>query len=387
MNRHRTLGLILSFTPMLFIGACSSPDLECLVYIGTYTGHGSDGIYAYRFNAVKGDVSSIGLVAKTENPTFMTIDQDGRFLYAVNEVDSFRNASSGAVSVFVIDRESGKLDLLQQVPSLGAGPAHLSLDKSGRYLLVANYNGGNVAAFPVKKDGTLGSYTAFIQDVGSGPDASRQAGPHAHFIGVVRNNRFAMVADLGIDKVLIYRFDSINGSLTKSDVGSIALNPGDGPRHIAFAPSGNLVYVVNELTSTVSTFSFEGETGKMQLLETVSTLPDNASGSNTTAEIRIDATGRYLYVSNRGDDSIVVFSIKPDGKLIPMEWVPTEGKGPRHFEIDPTGQWLFVANQNSNSMKLFRIDQTNGRLIQTNQLIEQVSPVCVQFLSLQQNSY
>lgn len=373
------LSMIKLLPLILFVGACSRPTQQ-IVYVGTYTGHGSDGIYAYRFNPANGDISSIGLVAKTENPTFITIDPDGRFLYAVNEVDSFQYEASGAVSVFAIDRESGKLNLLQQIPSLGAGPAHLSLDKSARYLLVANYNGGSAAVFPRKSDGTLGTHTAFIQDAGSGPNTGRQLGPHAHFIGVNQSNKFAMVADLGIDQVLVYRFDPDHGSLTLSNPGSVASNPGDGPRHIAFAPSGNLVYVVNELSSTVGAFSFDGETGKIQLLETVSTLPNNASGSNTAAEIRIDSKGQHLYVSNRGDDSMAVFSINSDGKLIPMEWIPTGGKGPRHFEIDLTGQWLFVANQNSNNVRLFRIDPHNGRLMQTLQSFDLVSPVCIRFL-------
>jgi 6-phosphogluconolactonase len=386
MEQFRTLGLMLLLAPILFASACSTPDEQYIVYVGTYTGHGSDGIYAYRFDPVKGDMSSIGLVARTENPSFFTIDPDGRFLYAVNEIDTFQHASSGAISVFAIHRESGKLDLLQQIPSLGAGPAHLSLDRSGRHLLVANYGGGNVSVFPKKEDGTLGPQTSFIQDTGSGPNTQRQAGPHAHFIGVAPDNRYAMVADLGIDKVLVYQFDAIKGSLKPSDMGSVALNPGDGPRHIAFAPSGKFIYVVNELTSTVTTFSFEPETGKMLPLKTLSTLPEDFSGSNTTAEILIDAKGQYLYVSNRGDDSIVVFNIDSDGKLIPVEWISTGGKGPRHFEIDPTGQWLFVANQNSNSIKLFRVDQASGRLIQTEKAFNLVSPVCIGFVSMEIDS-
>lgn len=386
MNISRVLRIVLLFIPMLLAGACSNPDRGYIAYVGTYTGHGSDGIYAYRFDPIEGTLSALGLVAKTENPSFITIDPGGRFLYAVNEIDSFANKSSGAVSVFAINSASGKLDLLQQIPSLGANPAHLSLDKSAGYLMVANYTGGNVAVFPRNNDGTLGSETAFVQDVGSGPNIERQEGPHAHFIGVTPDNQFALVADLGVDKVLLYRFDQHTGSLKASDPPSVSLNPGDGPRHIAFAPSGNFMYVVNELTSTVTLFSFGAANGNSQPLETVTTLPKTFSGLNTTAEILTDTKGKYLYVSNRGDNSIVVYSIEDDARLTPLEWIPTGGMGPRYIGIDPTGRWLFAANQNSNNIKLFRIDQASGRLTATDRSVELNAPVCIKFLPLELNS-
>jgi 6-phosphogluconolactonase len=361
--------------------ACA-PDKLSMVYVGTYTGQGSDGIYAYRFNPDNGDLRKVGLVAITDNPSFLTIDSAGRFLYAVNELDSFENKSSGAVSVFAINRETGELDLLQQINSLGAAPAHLSLDKSGRYLMVANYNGGNVAVFPVKRDGLLGLRTSLIQDSGSSVNPDRQAGPHAHFIRVANDNKFAMVADLGIDQVLVFRFDSNTGSLTPADSGIVKLKPGSGPRHIAFSPSGKHTYVLNELTSTVTTFSYEPETGRMLEKQTISALPKNFSGINTAAEIVTDAKGKFLYVSNRGDNSIGLFSINSnDGILTPVEWISSGGKIPRNFEIDPTGQWLIAANQDSDNLVLFRIDQATGRLIQTAQTTGVNSPVCIRFIS------
>ena len=375
--------LVLFLFLILIFYACTNSDQTQLVFVGTYTGTGSEGIYAYRFNPEKCELSKIGLVAKTDNPSFITIDPDGQFLYSVNETDSFQNEPTGSVSVFAINRESGRLTLLQRIPSLGAGPAHLSLDSSSRHLMVANYNSGNAAVFPIGKDGRLDPHTAFIQNTGSGVNPDRQSGPHAHFIQATSDNRFVMIADLGIDRVLVYGFDGISGSLTPIDSGFVKLDPGSGPRHIAFHPSGRYVYVLNELTSAVTVFSYESETGRMQKKQTVSTLPGNFHGENTAAEIAVDAKSQFLYLSNRGDDSIGLFSINSkDGSLMPVGWISSGGKTPRHFEIDPTGQWLLAANQNSNNIVLFRIDQVSGKLIQTSLSSDLISPVCIRFLSM-----
>ena len=368
---------------VLLVTAAEALAAEYLVYVGTYTGKGSEGIYAYRFDPATGETSSVGLAAATDNPSFLAVDPNGRFLYAVNELDTFRNEPTGAVSVFAIDRESGKLKLLQQVSSLGAGPAHLSLDKSGRYLMVANYNGGNVAVFPIGNDGRLGRHSAFVQDVGSSVNPERQAGPHAHSIQVTNDNRFAIAADLGLDKLLVYRFDANTGSLTPGSPEFVEVDPGAGPRHVAFAPSGKFVYVVNEMASTVTVFAYKPGPGTLHRIQTIPTLPKNFAGKNTAAEIAVDAKGRFLYVSNRGNDSIAVFSIDPDnGTLKSLEWVPSGGKTPRNFVIDPTGKWLFAANQDSNNIKLLRIDQRSGRLTPTNRSLKVVSPVCVCIVSL-----
>jgi len=380
MKHNRILNLAFILFPILFLHACSEPHHKCLVFVGTYTGKGSEGIYAYSFNPANGNMKPLGLVAKTENPSFITIDSKGRFLYTVNETDSFHNKQSGAVSVFAINKESGKLTLLQQISSLGAAPAHLSLDKSARYLMVANYNGGNSVVFPVGRDGKLGEHTAFIQNTGSGPNPKRQTGPHAHYIRVTNDNLYVMIADLGIDKILKYRFDAGNGSLFPIDSGFVKLDPGSGPRHIAFPPSGKFIYVLNELSSTITSFSYESETGRMLAKQTISTLPKIFHGENTAAEIALDATGKFLYVSNRGADNIGLFSINSkNGSLTPVEWVSTGGETPRSFEIDPTGHWLFVANQNSDNIVLFRIDQASGQLSQTSQTVKIVSPVCINF--------
>ena len=380
LRRLRILTL-LSLLTVLLVAAPQALASEYLLYVGTYTGKGSEGIYAYRFDPAAGETRSVGLVAATENPSFLAVDPNGRFLYAVNELDTFRNEPTGALSVFAVDRQSGKLKLLQQVSSLGAGPAHVSLDKSARYLMVANYNGGNVAAFPIGNDGRLGRHSAFVQHVGSSVNPDRQTGPHAHSIQVTNDNRFVLAADLGLDRLLVYRFDAGTGSLTPGSPKFVEVDPGAGPRHVAFAPSGKFVYVVNEMTSTVTVFAYNPAAGTLHRVQTVPTLPKDFTGKNTAAEIAVDAKGRFLYVSNRGNDTIAVFGIDQDnGSLESPEWVPSGGKTPRNFVIDPTGHWLFAANQDSNNIELLRIDERSGRLAPTNRSLKVVSPVCALFV-------
>jgi 6-phosphogluconolactonase len=363
----------------IFLSSCNKSSQEYLVFVGTYTGSGSEGIYSFRFNLETGTVGPAELAANTENPSFLAIDSQGKYLYAVNEIDTFNGESAGAVSVFEIE-QSGKLELQQQVSSQGAGPAHLSLDNTGKFLLVANYNGGNSAIFPVKEDGSLGHFTAFIQDEGSGLDPNRQSGPHAHFIRTTIDNRFVMVADLGIDRVMIYRFNKADGSLSPNDPGFVGLEPGCGPRHFAFSPSGSHLYVLNELSSSVAVFDFDPATASVRSRQTISTLPENFEGGNTAAEILVDMEGRFLYTSNRGDNSIVQFAIDHDhGELKAVDWVPSGGRTPRNFAIDPTGRWLFAANQDSDNIILFRIDQENGRLTRTLESMSIDAPVCICF--------
>jgi len=362
--------------------SCESENNKYLVFIGTYTGNGSEGIYSFKFNPETGDISSTELSSVTDNPSFIAIDPCGQFLYAVNELDTFKNEPTGAVSVFKIDCESGKLKLIQQVSSLGGAPAHLSLDKSGKFLLVANYNGGNFSVFPINNDGKLGKHSAFVQNAGSSVNPERQSAPHAHFIQVTDDNRFVMVADLGLDKILIFQFDAANGLLKPNDPDFISVDTGAGPRHFVFTPSGKYFFVLNELSSTITVFDFDATTAALQSKQTISTLPQNFNGTNTAAEILVDSKGKFLYASNRGNDSIVQFSIDPiTGILTPVAWVSSGGKTPRNFAIDPSGEWLFSANQNSNNILLFRIDNESGRLMNTDQVINVGSPVCISFMS------
>lgn len=383
MRGFQRPALIPLLSVILLIGGGAVLADECFVYVGTYTGQESEGIHVFRFDPATGDSGPIALAAVTDHPSFLAIDPTGRFLYAVNELETFRGEPSGTVSVFELDRGSGKLKPIQRVSSLGAGPAYVSLDRSGRFLMVANYNGGNCAVFPVGKDGRLKPRSAFVQDAGSSVNRERQAGPHTHAIQATRDNRFVLVADLGIDQVLLYRFDERDGTLTPGSPAFVKAEPGSGPRQVAEAPSGKFVYVLNELSSTVTVCAFEPASGALREKQTVSTLPEPFTGTNTAAEIEVEARGRFLYVSNRGDDSLVVFGIDPDsGELKVLERVPCGGRTPRHFALDPTGRWLMVANQDTNDIHLFRIDPVSGRLTATSGAWKVPRPVCVSFAPL-----
>ncbi len=353
-----------------------------LVYVGTYTGAESKGIYAYRYDAGTGDLTSLGLVAETTNPSFVAVDPGHHFLYAVNEVDKYQEKASGGVSAFAIDPKTGKLSFLNEVPSGGADPCYIALDKTGKYVLVANYTGGNVAVFPLLKDGRLGEASAFVQHAGSGPNHERQEGPHAHWIEVTSDNRFAVAADLGLDELLVYRFDGAKGSLTPNDPPFAKVDAGAGPRHFAFHPDGKFAYVVNELKSTVNAFTYDSKNGVLHSVQTISTLPVGFNGKNDTAEIEVHPNGKFVYASNRGHNSIVVFAVDAKkGTLTPVEDVSTQGKTPRNFKIDPTGSRLFVANQDSGEIVVFRIDPKTGRLTASGQVLKAPSPVDIKFVA------
>jgi len=373
---------LLLLTPSARLAAKPPAKGKLLLYIGTYTGQYSKGIYGYRFDAGSGRLSPLGLVAETTNPSYLAIHPSRRFLFAVNEVDDLEGHKVGSVSAFAIDAKTGKLTLLNTVSSRGADPCYVAVDKTGKYLLAANYGGGNVAAFPVGDDGRLGEASAFIQHAGHGTNPERQEGPHAHSINLSPDNRFAVAADLGLDQLLVYRFDATKGSLAANDPPFAKLHPGAGPRHFDFHPRGKFAYAICEMGSTVTAFAYDAAGGVLKELQTISTLPKDYSGSNDDADIHVHPSGKFLYGSNRGHDSIVVFAIDPaQGTLTPVEHVPTQGKTPRNFGIDPTGSYLFAANQNSDNIVVFRIDAKTGRLTPTGQTIEVPSPVCVKFVA------
>lgn len=357
-----------------------------LAYIGTYTEKTkSKGIYAFRFEDASGKLSSIGVTAESINPSFLALHPNGKYLYAVNETGEFGDEKSGAVSAFSIDRKTGKLTLLNQVASRGAGPCHVSLDKTGRYVLVANYDAGTVAVFPVQDNGQLGKYTGFAKHTGQGPNKERQEGAHAHWIATSPDNQFLLTADLGIDRILVSKFHLPDGAFTpgKSNSGA-KLKAGAGPRHAAFSPNGKFFYVASELNSTVTAFSYNAKDGSLHELQALSTLPKDFSGANDVAEIVIHPSGKFLYVSNRGRDSLAVFSIDPrKGTLKPVADIATQGKTPRNFVIDPSGKFLLAANQESNSIVVFNIDPATGSLTLTGQAAEVPSPVCIVFLPLE----
>jgi 6-phosphogluconolactonase len=275
---------------------------------------------------------------------------------------------------------------MNEVAARGADPCHIAFDKTGKFALVANYTGGSVAVFPVQGDGHIGESSAFVQHAGSSINKERQEGPHAHWIETTPDNRFAIAVDLGLDELLVYRFDADAktkpGSLTTNSPPDAKLDPGAGPRHLAFHPNGKFAYVVNELQSSITAFSYDASHGELHKLKTVSTLPKGFSGSNDTAEIKVHPSGKFLFASNRGHDSIAVFSIDSHtGALTLVDHFPTQGKTPRNFEIDPTGKFLFVANQETNNIVIFRIDPNSGRLTPTGQTLHVPSPVCLKFMA------
>jgi 6-phosphogluconolactonase len=353
-----------------------------LVYIGTYTDHGSKGIYVYRFDAATGQVTTLGLAAESPQPSFLTVDPTEHFLYAVNELDTYKGQHTGAVNAFSIDAATGKLSLLNEVSSRDAGPAHIALDQTGKYALVSNYTLGSVAVFPVSQDGRLGDFADFVRHKGSSVNVERQEGPHAHAVAFSPDNRFALVADLGLDQILVYPFDAAAGTLGH-EPHITKTHPGAGPRHLVFDPTGKFVYVINEMQSTVVSYSYDAARGELYELKTISTLPDKFAGSNDAAEIAVHPSGKFLYASNRGHDSIAVFSVDSvKGALTRVEFVSTKGKTPRNFAIDPTGAWLFVANQASDNVVVFRIDGKTGHLTPTGQALSVASPACVKFVPL-----
>ncbi len=361
----------------------SEAPRKYLAYIGTYTTKTqSKGIYAYRFDGATGKLSAMGVAAESADPSFLAVHPNGEYLYTVNEIGNFNGEKSGAVSAYAIDRKTGKLTLLNQVASRGAGPCHISLDKTGKYVLVANYDSGTVAVFPVQGDGQLGKYTAFEKHIGSGVNKERQEGPHAHWIATSPDNRFLLTADLGIDRILISKFHLADGAFTRNKPNSgVKLKSGAGPRHAAFHPGGKFFYVTSELDSTVTAYSYDAKGGALHELQVISTLPKDFSGENDAAEIAVHPSGKFLYVSNRGRDSIAVFAMDPlKGKLTPVADIATQGKTPRNFAIDPTGRYLLAANQNSNSVVVFKIDLITGGLILTNQAVEVAAPVCITFV-------
>jgi 6-phosphogluconolactonase len=360
---------------------------ETLAYVGTYTGDKSQGIYLFRLQTQNPDVSQntllvpLGLAAATPSPAFLEIDAKRRLVFAVNETNEFNGQPTGGVSAFAVDPATGKLKLLNQQSSMGSGPCHLILDRAGRHVFVANYGSGSVAVFPVAADGRLGKASDFVQHEGKSVNPQRQEGPHAHCVTLDAANRFLFVCDLGLDKVMIYKFDAANGKLTPNEPAFAALAPGAGPRHMVFRPDGRFAYVVNEMSSTVTAFGYDANAGALTELQTVSTLPEDFAGSNTCAEIGIHPSGKFVYASNRGRDSVVLFAVdREQGTLSYVEEQSTGGKTPRHFGIQPSGAHMAIANQNSDTLLLCRIDEANGRLKPSGVFAEAPAPVCIRFL-------
>jgi 6-phosphogluconolactonase len=375
--------LLLLSTPLILFSSAQTTEKaaaksQYLAYVGTYTTKtNSKGIYAYRFDAATGQLSAIGVAVETRDPSWLAVYPDGKFLYTVNEA-----GKKSGVTAFAVDAKSGKLKYVNGLYSLGEDPCYMAIDKKGWYVLVANYSSGNVAVFPLQQGGSIDEHSALITDRGTtGPNRERQEAPHAHWIETSPDNRFAMVADLGLDEVLVYKFDVANGTLTPNAPAFVRLKAGSGPRHIVFHPNGKFVFVVSELSSTATSFVYDAKRGTLNEIVTASTLPPGFTGRNDVAEAAVHPSGRFLYVSNRGHDSIAIFAIdSTSGKLTSKGYVPTGGKEPRHFAIDPTGNYLLAENQLSNNIVVFKIDPATGGLTPTGQVVDVPSPVCIAFV-------
>ncbi|HEX5221923.1 MAG TPA: lactonase family protein [Verrucomicrobiae bacterium] len=357
---------------------------EFHVYVGTYTGPKSKGIYLSRFNSTSGRLTEPQLAAETRNPSFLAVHPTGRFLYAVGEVNDAQGKRAGAVVAYAVDPKTGKLTLLNQQTSGGTGPCHISVDATGKCALVANYGSGSIAALPIKPDGSLGEAATTIQHTGSSVNPQRQAGPHAHFICPSPDNRFALAADLGLDKVLVYHLDAATAKLETNNPPYAVVAHGAGPRHLAFHPNGKFAYVINEMALTVTTFRYDSARAVLFEEQTVSTLPAGytATARDSGGEIAMHPNGKFVYGSNRGHDSIAVFAVDAStGKLALIQSEPAQGKIPRHFAIDPSGKWLLAESQNSDSIAIFAIDATNGKLSPTGERVSVGSPVCAVFVS------
>jgi 6-phosphogluconolactonase len=390
-NRFATFGAV------LFVAALLSPwglgngktsaqqpaepgGTKVNVYIGTYTGPNSQGIYRARLDMKTGALSSPQLAGKTDNPSFLAFHPNGKFLYAVNE------QGNGGVSSFAVDPATGDLTAINQQPSHGSYPAHLSIDPSGKCLLVANYGNGTFASYPLAANGSIGPAASVIQDSGKGPNQERQEGPHAHGIWPWAGRDFAFGCDLGNDKIDIFHLDSEKATLERRFTHPFALPPGTGPRHLVFSQTGDTMYVIAELNNTISavTFPINAPGINPLVFQTISTLPKGFTGSNKAAELHLSPDEKFLYATNRGLDDLVTYSIAPrtdkrTGQLTEIARTPTAGKGPRDFDLDPTGKWLIVANQDSNNITTFAIDPVTGIPRLVGDPVPLASPVCILF--------
>ena len=354
---------------------------EYLAFAGTYTGPKSKGVLAFRFDSSTGRLEPLGLAAECRNPTFLAVHPNGRVLYAISEVGSA--GKPGQAMAFRIEGASGRLSLIGTQSTGGPGPCHVSVDATGKHLFAANYGGGSVACFPLGPDGAIRESTTFIQHQGKSANPRRQEGPHAHGIYPDPAGRFVLVPDLGLDKVMVYRFDAARGVLETNTPAFAQLPSGAGPRHLAFHPNGRVVYVINELDSTIAVHTYDAARGELARVQIVPTLPEDFKGQSTCAEVQVHPSGRFVWGSNRGHDSLAAFTVdEATGRLTPAGHTPTRGKAPRHFTVDPTGKWMLAENQSSDSISVFAIDPVRGTLTPAGGLTEAGSPVCLVFAPL-----
>lgn len=352
--------------------------MQQLVFVGTYTGGESKGIYSFRFDPKTGKSTDLKLAAEIKNPSFLAIHPDGKHLYSVSEVDG-----EGGISAFEINAAEGTLKHLNATSTQGGSPCHLVVDKTGKFVLAANYGGGSVCVVPIRDDFSVGPTVSFIQHEGKSITPERQAGPHAHSVNLDAANKYAFVADLGLDKVLIYKFDEQTGALTPGEQPSIAIAPGSGPRHFAFHPSGKYAYVINEILMTVTAMKYDPAHGTLTEIQTVPTISEEVRPEFSTAEVVAHPSGKFLYGSNRVHDTIAVFDVdQATGKLKRIANEPTRGKTPRNFALDLSGNYLFAENQASNTIVVFKINPEDGTLHATGDVLDVGSPCCIRSLKV-----
>jgi 6-phosphogluconolactonase len=348
------------------------------VYFGTQAKDTQRGIYMALFDALTGQLGEPVRVSDSVRPGFIVLHPEGRHLYATEATGSAPDGEGGFVSAYRIETDGSLTDLNTQ-PSGGEGPCHISLAPDGKWLLAANYRSGSCAVFPILGNGDLGEPSAIRRHSGSGPNSARQATAHTHSFNCTPDGEFALAADLGIDKILIYRIK--NGALTSANPAFTSTAPGAGPRHLTFSPDGRFAYVSMELNGTVSAYSYAN--GSLTEIQTLPTLPDDFAGGNTVSEVCLTPDGRFLYVGNRGHESLAVFAVdSATGKLTSLSHEPTRGRHPRHFNMDPSGKFMIVANAHTDNVVVFRIDQSNGQLDFTGDEIAVPTATCVQFLKI-----
>ena len=364
----------ISLVPMSASAANKHLDqTKYLLYVGSY----SNAIQAYRFDASTGQLQSLGATGQVVAPSFLAADPAFRYLYAVSEEES----KPGGVAAFAINREDGSLRKLNEVSSGGEAPCHLAVDRTGKMVIVANYVTGGVSAYPIQQDGRLGVMSPLMTAQGHSVNAQRQTGPHAHEVVITADNARAYVPDLGLDQIRIYRLDPAHATLSPNDPPFAKQDPGFGPRHLAFSPDEKFAYVMNELKSQVSVFAHEKSSGNLTKIQDASSLAPGYSGENGPAEILVDSAGKFVYVTNRGADTIAVFAIDhTKGTIHHIQSISSEGNMPRGLEIDPTGHFVFAGNQKSNNFVLYHIDSTSGQLTATGQVIHMPSPVAFLFV-------
>lgn len=368
--------MVLVFT-LASLQACAAEPDHYTVYFGTYTRKDSKGIYVHRMDAKTGKLTPISVTEAT-NPSFLALHPSGDYLFACGEMSDFQGKKAGAVSAFKVDKATGALTLINQQSSVGAGPCHVDVAPSGNAVMVANYGGGSVASLPIKADGSLDEAVSFVQHTGK-DFTKRQSGPHAHCVNFDKSGKFVYAADLGLDKILVYRFDQSNGKITSAEPAFASTAKAAGPRHFAIHPNQQSAYVINEIDKTVTAFKRNVTTGELTNIQSLSTVPEGVTGGST-AELFMHPSGKFLYGSNRGHDSIAIFNVdETTGKLTAAGHESTQGKTPRSFGITPCGKFLLAANQNSGTVVVFHIDSKTGGLKATGDVVNVPTPVCVIF--------